>query len=102
MDLVAGDEVCRRNAERRRHPGAILAHVIRRIARSDAAIEALVDALRYPALAREEGMADVGMRGEASGLDHKATLTASWLTVKPGQHAELWVGKRQHLEQLAH
>src|SRR5581483_6712261 len=102
VDLIAGHKMSRRDAQRRRHAGAVLAHVLGRVVRAEAAVEALIDALRHAAYAGEEGVADVGQRGERWGLDHvlvipgpaagrspesivtaRATLVRSWLWI-PG------------------
>ena len=57
VDLVGAQERLRGDAERGRHAGAVLGHVLARIGRSDTAVEARIDAQRGAALAGEEGMA---------------------------------------------
>ena len=60
MDLVAGDEMRRRDAERGRHAGAVLAHACRaRRSSRCPPLRLCVDAVRHAAFAGEEGVADV-------------------------------------------
>ena len=49
MDLIGHQQPLRRDAERRRHAGAVLGDGLGRIARADAAVERGVDALDDPA-----------------------------------------------------
>ena len=70
MDLVGGEEIGRRDPERRRHAGAVLGDVLRRIVRADAGVEARIEPLRHAARAREEAVPDAGERGEGLGLEH--------------------------------
>ena len=66
MDLVAGQQTIRRDAERRGHAGAVGGDVLRRVVRSDAGIERRIDAGRYAAGAGEEGMPDAGEPASAA------------------------------------
>ena len=60
MHLIAGEETPRRDAERRRHAGAVLRHFVRRVARAGAAVEARIEAVGHPAVAGEKAVADAG------------------------------------------
>src|SRR5664280_1469796 len=71
MDLIGGDEVVRPYAERRRHARAVLGDLVGRIVGADAAIEAVIDALRHAAAAGEEGVSDARERAERGGLQHR-------------------------------
>ena len=65
MDLIGGEEAIRRDAERRRHAGAVLGDVRGRVLGADAAIEAGIDAVGHAAVAGEEGVPDAGERASA-------------------------------------
>src|SRR5436190_65409 len=58
MNLIAGDELRGRDAERARHARPVLPYIFGHVVRADPAIEALIDALRHAARAGEEGVAD--------------------------------------------
>src|SRR2546430_7980540 len=60
MDLVRAEQALGRNAHLLGHPAAIFRDMGRIVVRAEAAIEALVDSARYPALAGEERMAQPG------------------------------------------
>ena len=60
MKLVRAQQAIGRNAHLRGHPPAILRDILRIVVRAQPAIEAGVDALGHPALAREEGMPQAG------------------------------------------
>ena len=71
MDLIGREQAVGRNAERLRHARAVFRHAFRPVAGADAAIEAGIDAVRYAARAREEGVADAGELGKIGGLQHR-------------------------------
>src|SRR5262245_5204393 len=68
MDLIGGQQAIRRHAERRRHARAVLRHLGRGVVGPGSTVEARIDAVGDAALAREEGVADTGERGERGGL----------------------------------
>jgi hypothetical protein len=70
MDLIGRQQTVGRNAERRRHAGAVLADLGRRIVGADAAVQTGIDALRYAAVAGEEGVANARELAERAGLQH--------------------------------
>ena len=70
MDLIGGEEAIRPHPERRRHAGAVLGDLGGRVVGARAAVEARIDAVGHAAVAREEGVADAGERGERGGLQH--------------------------------
>ena len=84
MDLVGGQEMVRRDAERRRHAGAVLRDIGRGVVRADAGIEAGIEAGRHAAFAGEEGMADAVER--AAGSDRSACSMPS-VILESGQRA---------------
>ena len=118
MDLIGGEEIARaRTPSAVGHQRAVLGDMRRRIARADAAVEAFVDAARHAALAREEGVADARQRCSEAAWSmarcrhprgRRRPTVPTRLSVTPalafeaGQLAELRVGERDRLEQLAH
>ncbi len=60
MHLVGNQQMGRLDSERPRHTGAILAHGIGVVARSDTSIQRSIDALRDAAAASEESVRDAG------------------------------------------
>ena len=82
MDLVGHSQPVRRNAERRRHPGAVLGDRLGRVARAYAAVERGVHAHRHAARAGEEGVgySRQGKRrgGDERGDAHPGLVAAGW------------------------
>ena len=62
----------RLDAEALRHAGAVLGDLGGRILGADTAVEALVEAVRHAAGAREEAVADAGEPGQGLRLQHAA------------------------------
>ena len=79
-------------AERAGHARAVLAHVFRRVAGADPAVEAGIESAGRAAVPGEEGMADVWRleRGGAKhDVRHARKLVASRRPVKPRRQAGL-------------
>src|SRR5580704_12911855 len=69
MNLIAGQEAVRLDPDRSRHARAVFSDMGAVVVRSDAAIEACIEAAGNAPLAREEAVADAAER-ERSSLDH--------------------------------
>src|SRR5947209_4640280 len=61
MDLIGNEQTLKGSAKRGRHTSAVLAHILRIVARTGAAVQARIHAGRDTAVAREEGVADARM-----------------------------------------
>src|SRR5258708_11687462 len=74
----------RRDAHLFRHPAAVLRNIGRIVFRAEAAIEALVDAIRHPALAREEGVTQAGNgREQRRSHHHESSASVSGSYANP-------------------
>src|SRR5262249_54493561 len=75
VDLISREQAIRGHSEYRRHTRAVLGHVVRRIARADAAIERSINSLRHAAGAREKSVANALERGKGGGLGDCVRMT---------------------------
>src|SRR5260370_1168959 len=90
------------DARRGCQAGAVLRDPPRRIVRTQAAVEAVIEAIRNAAAAGEEAVADARKRGKRGSLEHDTRLRHRISAVKSRHDAELRIGDRNGLEQLAH
>jgi hypothetical protein len=81
MDLVSGEQVVRRYAERRRHARAVLRHLGGSVVGACPAVEARIDAVGHAAFAGEEGVANAGEGAEGCGLEHRCHCVMPGLLV---------------------
>src|SRR6476469_6823784 len=91
MDLEGAEQALRRNSHLFRHPAAIFRDIGGIVARAEAAVEALVDAVGHAALAREERMTEAGNGGEQRGSQsHEGSaLGCCWSSSNPASAVSL-------------
>src|SRR5260221_9367467 len=90
MGLMHVEKMRRGDAILFRHPGAVLRNIGGIVFRAEAAIEALVDAIRHPALAREEGVTQAGNgREQRRSHHHEASASVSGSSANPASVVRL-------------
>ena len=86
MDLVDGQQIGFTPAERCRGPAAVLAHIVRTVARTVAAIERRIEAGTDAASPGEKSMLHAVEVGKCAGLDH---VSSEGVSEKPAGAALL-------------
>ena len=102
MDLIGHREALRRDAERGRHPRAVLRHRLGRVARADAAVERSVDAFGDAAPRVKKACATPGSRSARAVRNGQRSRRLAALGWKPGGGGSLRLATRHRLEQRAH
>src|SRR5580700_785363 len=87
MDLVHADEMGRRNAHLLGHAAAVFRDMGGIIVRAESTIEAGIDAIRYAAIAGEEGVAQPGNGRQQRRGKHQEAPSDSFSSLKPGSVA---------------